>query len=266
LTGDLAWVPKDRVKPYEPSPFHGVRVSEPHVRVAFFREHDRPAFERAPSGSFVRAEPDFPRLGSVQLTGVSETTSDGTYLETHGGLWVRASDAVVPAPAERTPWGTLVGGPDVGKDRPRGRATWIEMSIYGGWLIAYEGTKPVFVTLASPGRGGAASGTKDPVLTASTPVGRFNVNGKFVTATMDAPDNVTHSDVPWVENFSGPHSIHAAYWHDAWGERVSGGCLNVSPADAKWLFDFSDPPLPEGWYGVRWDTSVGDATLVVVHR
>jgi hypothetical protein len=148
--------------------------------------------------------------------------------------------------------------------KPRGRGTWIESSVYGGWLIAYEDTTPVLATLVAPGRGGVAVPPQDPTKTSSTPTGRFVITGKFVTATMDAPDDITHADVPWVQNFSGPHAIHSAYWHDAWGERVSGGCLNVSPEDGHFLFAFSEPKVPEGWHGVRWDPRLEAATVVLV--
>ena len=27
----------------------------------------------------------------------------------------------------------------------------------------------------------------------------------------------------------------------------SHGCVNLSPADARWLFGFTEPKLPDGW-------------------
>ena len=268
LTSDFSWVPKDRVRPYAPSPFQGVTLDDAtRLPLAFFREHDRPAFRRTDHGDFASVQEGFRRLTWAPLTGRKEAVGGATYLETtRDGLWVLATDAVVPVPSERTPWGARVGEPDDSRARPAGRATWLEVSVYGGWLIAYEGTRPVFATLMSPGRGGAATKDRDTIRTASTPVGRFSVSGKFVTATMDARGGQSHAEVPWTQNFSGPHAIHTAYWHDAWGERASGGCVNVSPRDGKWLFDFSEPELPRGWYGVRSDASAGGSTIVMIHR
>jgi hypothetical protein len=269
LTSDFVWVPKDRTRPYAPVTFHGVELDGAvKLPIAFFRETDKPAFRReGPAGEMQKVPETFSRLSMVELTG-REAEGRGTrYLETRrDGLWVVASDAVVPKISERTPWGAEVGGPDTHPDRPPGRATWVDASIYEGWLVAYEGTRPVYATLIAPGRGGAPHHAKTPIETASTPIGRFNVTGKFVTATMDGPGDIVHSDVPWTQNFSGPYAIHAAYWHDAWGERVSGGCLNVSPIDGKWLFEFSEPRLPTGWYGVRWDPGSEGSTIVMVHR
>src|SRR5260221_3575270 len=253
LTSDLAWVPKDRVRPYPSITFEGVRLDgSVRLPIAFFRERERPAFERGESAQLSPSARAFARLAWVELTGREEEQGDVRYLETREhGLWVLEADCVVPRPSERTPWGARVGSLARSSGRSPKRTSWVESSVYGGWLIAYEGTLPVFTTLVAAGRGGAKSASAKNLLeTSSTPVGQFPITGKFATATMDGPEDVTHSDVPLVQDFRGAHAIHAAYWHDAWGERVSGGCLNVSPADGRWLFDFTDPKLPEGWHAV----------------
>jgi hypothetical protein len=36
--------------------------------------------------------------------------------------------------------------------------------------------------------------------------------------------------------------------------------------DAKRLFEWSEPKLPEGWHGQRSTRELGPATMVVVHR
>ena len=59
-----------------------------------------------------------------------------------------------------------------------------------------EGTQPVFTTLISPGRGGFARPGEDPIEHALTPTGTFPISGKFATATMEAPGELIHSDVP----------------------------------------------------------------------
>lgn len=265
LTADLTWIPRERTRPYAPLTFRGVRLDgSVHLPIAFFREHDRRGYARSAAGRFsARAGFAFPRLSWVPLTGRREKVDGIRYLETAlDGTWVRAIDAVVPVPSATTPWGAAVGGPD--PSRRDGRATWIETSIEGGWLIAYEDTYPVYVTLSAAGRNGATKeGSQGD---ASTPVGRFTISGKFLTATMDGPTGVSHADVPWVQNFTGPYAIHAAYWHDAWGERVSGGCVNVSPEDGKWLFSYSEPELPEGWHGVRWAPEREPTTAVIVRE
>jgi lipoprotein-anchoring transpeptidase ErfK/SrfK len=265
LTADFAWVPKDRVRPFSPISFHGVELTgDTALPIAFFRIHDRPGFRKLPDGEFVPVADVFHRLEWVPLTGRQETVGNVTYVETkRASLWVRESDAVIPKPPEHTPWGSSMSAA-AAAGAPR--KTWIEVDVFGGWLLAYEGTKPIFTTLVSTGRGGVAVPAEDAAKTSSTPLGQFVVTGKFVTATMDGPTEVSHTDVPWVQNFSGPHSIHTAYWHDAWGERVSSGCVNVSPLDGKYLFEFTEPRVPPGWHAAVWDMHHEASTLVVVHR
>jgi lipoprotein-anchoring transpeptidase ErfK/SrfK len=36
-------------------------------------------------------------------------------------------------------------------------------------------------------------------------------------------------------------AIHGAFWHNAFGERRSHGCINVTPEDAKWIFRWTTP-------------------------
>ncbi len=62
-----------------------------------------------------------------------------------------------------------------------------------------------------------------------------------------------------------PFALHAAYWHDRFGEPKSGGCVNLSPSDAKWLFEWTSPTLPKGWHGVRAGDERGMGTWVRVH-
>jgi lipoprotein-anchoring transpeptidase ErfK/SrfK len=120
--------------------------------------------------------------------------------------------------------------------------------------------------MISPGRGGAPIPGREPIETASTPTGTFKITGKFATATMVAPHDLVHSDVPWTQNFSGPHALHGAYWHDSWGNPKSAGCVNVSPIDGKWLYEWTEPVVPDGWHGLRWQPRQEPATTFIVHR
>jgi len=254
---DLSYFPKQLVTPLPHSDYRGVELGgEVKLPLALFRGPDRPKFKRDRDG-FVDTGEKFARLSHVGLTGQSTEVGQERYLETTEGSWVRALDAVVPTPADHAPWGTTP---------VRGRGSWIEVSVVGGWLIAYENLTPVFTTLISPGRGGPARRDEDPTTAARTPLGVFPISGKFATATMEAPGNLIHTAVPWTQNFSGPHSLHAAYWHDDWGNPKSGGCINVSPLDGKRLFEWTEPSLPEGWHGVRWLPERGPATMMLIHR
>lgn len=278
LTDDLTWVPKDRVKPYEPVSFSGLHLGKPgedgrtpELPLAFFRNEVNPRFLRGPDGDFVKSGDSYERLSWVGLTGEAVTTNgedgkDRTFHKTRHGDWIDGAQSVVPELREKTPWGARTDGSPYDGESPRGRQTWIDVSVLGGWLLAYEGIRPVFVTLMSPGRGGVPARGAKPLATSATPTGRYKITGKFVTATMVAPNDLVHSAVPWAQNFSGPYALHGAYWHNDWGNKKSGGCVNVSPEDGKWLFDFTEPVIPDGWHGVRWLPKKEAATTFITRR
>lgn len=269
LTADYTWVPKDRVKPYPEIEFRGLRLGvDAKLPLAFFRKKDRPMYARSEDGSFEATSRVFPRLSHVELTGRKERWKDHRYLETREpGVWLREIDASVPNPRSKTPWGAPLDQEDTTGRAPKGgRGTWIEISIEGGWLLAFEGTRAVYATLMSPGRGGAARPDTDPLDTSASPVGVYPISGKLITATMVAPGELVHSDVPFAQNIVGPYALHGAYWHDNWGNPQSGGCINLAPTDAKWMFDFTEPKVPEGWHAVRWLPWQGPATIVILHR
>ena len=268
LSADYQWLPKANVTPYPVVKFQGVKLGQDaRLPLAFFRTKDRPSYSRSANGEFTVASEIFSRLSFVELSDERQVVGKDRFIRTkRGELWLKEGDAVLPIPQAKTPWGADVSREDTTGNAPKGRATWLEVAVTAGYLIAYEGTKPVFATLISPGRGGFAKPGEDPIEHALTPTGTFPVSGKFATATMEAPDELIHSDVPWTQNFSGPHALHTAYWHDSWGEFKSGGCVNLSPIDGREIFEFTDPPLPPGWHGVRWLPWLGSSTLVVVHR
>ena len=261
VTHDHALVPKDRIKPYPKSAFHGVELgADVRLPIAFFRKQERPKYKRGADGAFAPAGEMWPRLAWVALTGDEVRDGSRHFLATsEPGVWLLESEAAVVRVAEV---------PSVVARMSSGRKTWLDISVLGGTLVAYEDDKPVFATLISPGRGGVPAPGKDPLDTASTPVGTFRVDGKFVTATMVSSTNdlLVHTEVQYVQNFHGPHALHGAYWHDAWGQPKSGGCVNLSPMDAQRMFAWSEPPVPEDWYGMRSVPEMGPATVVVVHK
>lgn len=263
VTSDQAYMPKDRLKPYPRSSFQGVWLKDGRsLPLAFFRKADRPKYQRGAGDRFEPTGASFARLASVGLTGRAEVEDGERYLETQEpGIYVLEDDAVVIEAAKRSP----LDGENDPSAAPR---KWIDVSVLGGWFVAYEELTPVFATLISPGRGGVPRKGIPAIETAATPTGRFRIDGKFVTAMMvsSSNDNIVHSEVQFVQNFHGPHALHGAYWHDAWGELKSGGCVNLSPIDAKQMFAWTDPPVPDGWHGLRASRDAGRSTVVLIHR
>lgn len=264
-TADHAFIPKDRVKPYPRSDFQGVELGgDVELPIAFFRRRERPKYKRGEGGEFVLSGEVWSARAWVALTGEEIKQGEKTFFATREpGIFASSDDATVVRAVTEAPF--LRAGSDAAD---RENATWLDISVLGGWLVAYEGLKPVFTTLISPGRGGIPTPGVDPLSTASTPVGRFRIDGKFKTATMvsSTDENVVHTEVQFIQNFSGPHALHAAYWHASWGEPKSGGCVNLSPIDAKRIFEWTEPKMPEGWHGLRSTKHFGPSTEVVLHR
>jgi lipoprotein-anchoring transpeptidase ErfK/SrfK len=111
-------------------------------------------------------------------------------------------------------------------------------------LRVYDGCKLVFATLVSTG--------KQPGWTVT---GRFAILQKFPTLQLTPPwwsISVYYQEgVPNFMTFYGDLGFHGAYWHDDFGSPVSHGCVNLSPADAKWLYQWA-------WLGERVVISAGE--------
>ncbi|HRE26227.1 MAG TPA: L,D-transpeptidase [Anaerolineales bacterium] len=112
---------------------------------------------------------------------------------------------------------------------------WIQVDLYEQTLVAYEGATPVYATLVSSG-----------LDKWRTEPGLFQVYARLKADRMSgayAPDRSDYyalEMVPWVMYFDGDRALHGEYWHDGLGFKRSHGCVNLSPADSRWLFDWSD--------------------------
>lgn len=73
-------------------------------------------------------------------------------------------------------------------------------------------------------------------------------------------------DVPWIQYFASGYALHGAYWHDVFGVPRSHGCVNLSPIDARVVFRFTDPPVPDGWHGINIGTEMGEGTAVIIRE
>jgi lipoprotein-anchoring transpeptidase ErfK/SrfK len=73
-------------------------------------------------------------------------------------------------------------------------------------------------------------------------------------------------DVPWIQYFAAGYALHGAYWHDVFGTPRSHGCINLAPIDARIVFGWTDPPLPEGWHGMNVSSDFGLGTVVNVRE
>ena len=138
---------------------------------------------------------------------------------------------------------------------------WIRVDLGHQRVYAYEGDKPVRGFVVSSGLPGT------PTVT-----GEFRVITKVPDQVMSGGGNGPGTPgyyylphVKWVMYFYSEYALHGSYWHANFGNPMSHGCVNMTNADAKWLFD---------WAGPKWDgetvwfrsTEENPGTRVVVHQ
>jgi hypothetical protein len=212
------------------------------------------AIVRSPYAAFyARRNGRFQGIGPAEKHSVYRVLSeDGApgnrYFEIEGERWLKESQVAYFGMRDQLPEG-------VGE-----KEKWIRVDLTNQTLEAWEGLTPILVTLIS-------SGLPDSEET-ETPRGRFRINFKHVTDDMagsvgDGEEVYQVEDVSWVQYIHNNIALHGAFWHSRFGQPRSHGCINLSPADARVLFDWSDPPLPEGWHAVAVkDKTAG--TLVII--
>ncbi len=141
---------------------------------------------------------------------------------------------------------------------------WIDVDLAHQTLIAYDWKQPRYVTRVSTGR----VRTPSPEIDYLTPRGLHRIRAKHLTATMDndEPGEPPYSleDVPYVMYFEGAYAFHSAFWHDRFGRPRSHGCINLAPKDAKWLYNWAGPDLPDTWHGGS-ATEENPGTWVWIH-
>ncbi|NUM47261.1 MAG: L,D-transpeptidase [Anaerolineales bacterium] len=113
-------------------------------------------------------------------------------------------------------------------------ARWLDVNLYEQTIVAYEGTRLVFATVISSGI--------DPFWTRP---GLFSIYQKLDTTYMtgsfeaDGSDRYYLEDVPWTMYFDEARALHGAYWHTGYGWPRSHGCVNLSPGDSQWLYNWA---------------------------
>ncbi|MBM2810273.1 MAG: L,D-transpeptidase [Chloroflexi bacterium] len=114
-----------------------------------------------------------------------------------------------------------------------GRHKVIDVSLREQRLTLYEDEEPVWSALVATGVRGA-----------ETPLGAYRVEYKIpVTRFRGVNPNGSRYDIPnvhWVLAFLGDYTIHGAYWRSTFGRPASNGCISLTDANAKHVFDWAD--------------------------
>lgn len=169
---------------------------------------------------------------------------------------------IIPPPSYAELYADLPLGPDDYPIYPEVPTTgkWISVDLDHQRAFAWEGDRLIKSFLISSGK------ARTPTVT-----GVFRIWGKIAAQTMEggsraAGDYYNLPNVQWVQYFYQDYSFHGAYWHNKFGTPMSHGCVNMTNADAKWLYDWASPTIAEGDY--KWHTSGKEdpGTLVVVYQ
>jgi hypothetical protein len=220
------FIPADTLAFASPSHFQGVYLTEqPQHPFAWINRWTQPSV--VPQGALNEAVASLNRYQLVTLF-AEEQRGDQVWYLVGPDQWVEQSSVsrvdVDPPPQEIGPG-----------------EKWIEVDLFEQTIAAYEEGRMVYASLISSGRTATA-----------TPPGLYRLWSKVREGKMSNPDVEDGSpawyfieDVPWTMYFHGGYSIHAAFWHDAFGFQRSHGCVNLAPRDALWLFNWANPFMPE---------------------
>lgn len=241
VTPEMEILPTDRLRPIRGSSFHGYLIGK-EIQFPF-------ALVRVPGAKFQSGK-EAPYHTALQLTGKQAFFKDVLHYETTDGEWVSDRVASRLDPAKNMPgWG-------------KSGEKWIDVSVSKQTLVLYEGEQPVFATLVSTGE----AGLSDHATSTATKRGIFRIHTKHVTATMSSEElgeEFELRDVPYVMYFDKEgYALHGAYWHDRFGIPKSHGCINLAPEDARRIFHWTEPHVPDGWHGALLPLK---GTVVFIH-
>lgn len=140
-------------------------------------------------------------------------------------------------------------------EMPVDEAKWIRVDLSEQRVVAYEYDRPVRGFVISSGL------ARTPTVT-----GEFRIMMKVPAQTMSGGEGAYYYNLPnvkWVQYFYAEYAFHGTYWHNDFGTPKSHGCINMTNADAKWLFDWAGPAWDgkTTWYRA---SRANPGTLVIV--
>jgi len=208
---------------------------------------------RTPTNSFGWVVPFAPTLETKRHPGYNPDDNTGHILNQYQLVQVYETQEIddtewyLVAPDE---WieGRYVGRVIPNETPPPGveNGRWIEVNLAEQTLAVYDQSKLIYATMIASGL--------DPFFTKP---GLFQIERKLESTPMsgsfeaDRSDFYYLEDVPWTMYYDHARALHGAYWRTAFGFPQSHGCVNLSPSDAHWLFEWAKE---RDWVYV-WDPS-----------
>ena len=246
VTPDLLLLPRDKVTRSAVSGFRGAPVP-PGAGLAFVGHRPARRFRiDAASKKFNVEGAGFAPQTAVFLATKASASDDKFLATAEPGVYLRADEVIVVNPSAPARWGL---------EGLAGDEKWIEVDVKSQVLLLREGARTLFGTLVSTGF--------------DTRPGKFRIVGKHLTLAppFDRPRlGATKAEAPSVvvlsETSDGPPAaaFFAGWWMTSWGSKAGGFGVALSPLDARRVFEFGAPVLPEGWHSVH-----AEGTWVVVH-
>jgi LysM repeat protein len=108
-----------------------------------------------------------------------------------------------------------------------GGAKWIDVDLSSQRVRAYRGSTVVRSMVVSTG-----------LARYPTPPGTFRIYAKYPSVTMSGPGYYLPG-VPHTMFFYRGYALHGTYWHNNFGTPMSHGCINLTRADAAWLYSWA---------------------------
>lgn len=217
------------------STWSGVTLEGEHVGPSFaWVSKDKTVVRAGPSTDHEKVD----KLAKRDRVDLLESTGEGDnrWWKVGPDRWIRA-DMLNEVVFIEPPPGVL----NPSKTETTGNDQWIDVNVGEQVLVAYRGETPVYATLISSGKNN------------KTPLGNYPIWAKVASMDMSNQDYEDNAymvqGVPWVLLFQGHNALHGAYWHDSFGRKKSHGCVNLSPLDARYVFEWVAPTLPHGWTG-----------------
>ena len=174
-----------------------------------------------------------PSSGSVHIVRRGETVASiarryGTSVAAIAALnGLRNPNLIYSGQRLNIPKGGSSSGGGAAPPSSSGGAKWIDIDLSSQRLRAYAGNTVLRTMVVSTG-----------IARYPTPPGRFRIYSKYPSITMSGPGYYLPG-VPHSMFFYRGYAIHGTYWHNNFGTPMSHGCINLTRADAAWLYSWA---------------------------
>lgn len=123
-------------------------------------------------------------------------------------------------------------GPTPPAGAPVQSGKWMEVDLTNQMFRAWQGDELVYSAYISSGR---------PVVPTLTGTYQTYAHYRYDDMRGETPDQGEYylPDVPYTMYYDGGYALHGTYWHNNFGWPMSAGCVNMTIADAAWVYNWA---------------------------